>query len=275
MIVFNMRVRVIFSVIFLFIGFKVFSQRVVNIPIAPDFTIITTQNDTLNLYKALSQGKTVVLDLFQSSCGPCQVNSPIIDSAYKLAGSGSGNILFWGISNIDDNQTLNQFALNNNITFPLAGIEGKGDSAVLKLEEIAGPFGYPTYAVICPVEKTMYWHVNNPTTYNGFNTYYQSCNSTGNTIYSKKFANTIVNIFPNPAVDYVDIQFPLADKANVKIELISSTGEIVRSLKQPFTGNDEFKYRMLLNNIQDGNYYLTVYEDGNLIFAGILIKNRK
>lgn len=262
-------------IVFLLINVRIFSQRTINIPLAPDFTIISTQNDTLNLYKALLNGKIVVLDLFQTSCGSCQVNSPIIDSAFNLAGSGSGNILFWGISNVDDNQTLTQFAINNGISFPLSGIEGKGDSAVMKLEEIAGAFGYPTYAVICPNDKTMYWHINNPPTYNGFNNYYQNCNYLGVTLYSKNYANTLVNIFPNPASDYVDIKFLLYEKANIKIELISSAGDVVKSHKEFAFENNEFKYRMLLNNINDGNYYLTVYEDGNLIFAGMVIKNKK
>jgi len=271
----DMRVIALFIVFFLIIKFNIFSQRVGNIPLAPDFTVITTQNDTLNLYNILSQGKTVVLDLFQSSCVSCQLSSRIIDSAYKLAGSGTGNVLFWGISNIDNNQALQQFALDNGITFPLFGIEGKGDSAILKLEEITGAFGFPTFAVICPNDKSMYWQVNNPPTYNGFNAYYQNCQSTKVALHSKKYSNTIVTIFPNPAIDYIDIKFALADKANIKIELVNSTGEVVKTHKQFVLDNDEFKHRMLLNNMQDGNYYLTVYEDGNLIFAGIVIKTKK
>jgi len=269
-----MREITLYLVFLIVVNFNIFSQRVVNIPIAPDFTVVTTQNDTLSLYKSLSQGKIVVLDLFQSSCGSCQINSPIIDSAYKLAGSGNGNIIFWGISNIDDNQTLQQFAINNGITFPIAGIDGKGDSAILKIEDLVGAFGYPTYAVICPNDKSMIWNINNPPSYNGFTTYYQNCNASG-TLYSKKYTKTPVNIFPNPATDYLDINFFLSAKANIKIELINSNGEIVKSIKEFVSDETDYHQRILLNNIQDGNYYLTVYEDGNLVFAGIVIKHKK
>ncbi len=263
--------RNLLSLLLLVITFQLFAQKNINIPLANDFTVITSNNDTLSLYKTLNEGKTVVLDLFQITCGPCQTNTPIIDSAYKLLGSGQNNVVFWGISNADSNQDINQFCNNYQVDFPCAGIEGGGDSLINMLQNQLGYFGFPAYAVICPDDRTMHWQINNPPTYHGFDTYLNTCNSNGINKKSSK-DEKIIQIFPNPASEYVNININTTENARFRTELLNNMGE---KLKTQIFNSDQGNYnqfRLDLEGLKEGSYYLIVYQDGNLIYAGMLMK---
>lgn len=263
--------RNLISFLLLLTTFQLFAQKNINIPLANDFTVITSNNDTLSLYKTLNEGKTVVLDLFQITCGPCQTNTPIIDSAYKLHGSGQNNVVFWGISNADSNQDINEFCNTYHVSFPCAGIEGGGDSLINMLYNQLGYFGFPAYAVICPADRTMHWQVNSQPTYTGFDNYINSCNTIGiNKKESKE--DKMIQIFPNPATEFVNIKINTDEVARFRIELLSNMGE---KLKTQYFNSDQGnhnQFRLDLDGIKEGSYYLTVYQDGNLIYAGLLMK---
>lgn len=264
-------IKKFFLITLSFICFQTFAQKNINIPLANDFTIITTNHDTLNLYKTLGEGKTVVLDLFQVTCGPCQTNTPIIDSAFKLLGSGQNKVVFWGISNADSNNVINQFINNYNVSFPCAGIEGKGDSLINMLEYQMGSFGFPTYVVICPNDKSMHWQVNNPPTVQGFNSYINTCNAS--VIAQKSISgDKIVHIFPNPANEFVNLNIKTDEIANFKVELFSNMGEKLKTQNFISEQNGSNQFQLKLDGLKEGNYYITIYQEGNLIFAGLVMK---
>jgi len=254
------------------ISIPIFAQKNINIPLAQDFKIITSTHDTLHLYKALSEGKTVVLDLFQVSCGPCISNTPIIDSAFLFYGNNQNDVLFWGISNADSDNTLNQFINAYNVHFPCAGIEGSGDSVINLLEAQIGIFGFPTYAVICPTDKTMHWNINHPTTVHGFDQAINTCSTTNVLKNNNTNGDEKVKIYPNPTSDFVDVEIRLEHAANLKCDLLGSMGERISSQEYPDVQNGLSKFKMSFEKMHEGNYYLTIYEDGNLVFAGMIVK---
>ncbi len=263
--------RKVFILIFSFICISGFAQRNVNIPLASDFSIITTNNDTLNLFKTLSEGKTVVLDLFQVTCGPCQTNTPVIDSAFVLWGSGQNNVVFWGISNADSNNVINQFKATYNVHFPCAGIEGWGDSLINKLQTQLGVFGFPAYAVICPGDKAMHWQVNNQPTVHGFDNYINNCNAS-KIVQKKSTGDKLVQFFPNPTSDFININVKSDEEASFRVELLSNMGEKLRSQTYSTSQNGDNQFKLKLDGLKEGNYYLTVYQDWNLIYAGMVMK---
>ncbi len=256
------------------VSINIYAQKNVTIPLAPDFKIITSTNDTLHLYKALSEGKTVVLDLFQVTCGPCLSNTPIIDSAYLSFTNNQSNVVFWGISNADSNNAINQFISNYNVHFQCAGIEGLGDSLINLLEAQIGAFGFPTYAVICPTDKTMHWNINQPATVHGFDQAINTCNAVNLSENRKATGNEKVKVYPNPTSDYVDVEIKLEHSANLRCDLLGSMGEKISSQEYPNVQNGLSMFKISFNGMHKGNYYLTIYEDGNLIFAGMIVNAR-
>ncbi|MFZ4414448.1 MAG: T9SS type A sorting domain-containing protein [Bacteroidales bacterium] len=263
--------QIIFSILSI-ISIHLFAQKNVNIPLAQDFKIITSDHDTLHLFKALSEGKTVVLDFFQISCGSCLSNTPIIDSAFLMYGSNQSDILFWGISNVDSNNAIHQFINTYNVHFPCAGIEGLGDSVVRLLENQMGAFGFPVYAVICPTDKTMHWNINNPATVHGFDQAINTCTSSDIHDKSKTTGDEKVKIFPNPTADFVNVEIKLEHTANLSCDLLGSMGEKISSKNYMDVQNGLSKFKISFESMREGNYYLTIYEDGNLVFAGMIVK---
>ena len=249
----------------------VIAQKNVNIPLANDFKIISSKNDTLHLYKTLAEGKTVILDFFQVTCSACVINIPVIDSAFSLLVNGLQNVVFWGISNKDSNKILEQFIDNYNVKFPCAGVEGFGDSVVNIFTSQMGVFGFPTYAVICPYDQTMHWQVNNPPNSTGFNQYINICNST-NIIKKQVKGKEIVQVYPNPAKKYINIRLFNDESALYRIDILSNMGEVLKTNTFQSINQDDKLFKINLDNLKERNYYITIYQDGNLIYAGMLIK---
>jgi hypothetical protein len=134
-----------------------------------------------------------------------------------------------------------------------------------------GYFGFPTYAVICPNDRTMHWQINNPPIYNGFDSYINICNNIGITE-KQRNDDKIIQIYPNPATEFVNIKINTDEVARFRIELLSNMGE---KLKTEYFNSDQGnhnQFRLDINGIKEGSYYLTVYQDGNLIFAGLVMK---
>jgi thiol-disulfide isomerase/thioredoxin len=86
---------------------------------AIDFTLADIDGNVVNLYDELANGKTIILDFFSTSCGGCALAAPIIDSIYRQFGSGTENLLVWGIADVSsNNEAIQVFIDNTGITYP-------------------------------------------------------------------------------------------------------------------------------------------------------------
>ena len=50
---------------------------------APDFTVQTTEGEELTLSKVLEEKEVVVLNIFTTWCGPCEIEFPEFESTYQ------------------------------------------------------------------------------------------------------------------------------------------------------------------------------------------------
>lgn len=142
---------------------------------ALDFTVTDTDGNTLHLFEALDNGKTVLLDFFFTTCSFCQQYAPIIEQVYQNTGAGSGDIYFWGLDYGDTDAEVIAYKQAYGVTNPCAsGIEGNANAAIQLYIDNFNFIGYPTYTVICP-DRTVYWDVNYPPNVNGFNQYFDNC----------------------------------------------------------------------------------------------------
>lgn len=117
---------------------------------APDFSMTDTYGTEWNLYEQLEQGTTVVLDFFYVACVPCQTQSPEIAIMYNDYMTSNMDVLVLGISNRDDNASVEQFDQTYNITYPTAGDQGGGDTITELYQSWFSFFAWPWYAVVCP-----------------------------------------------------------------------------------------------------------------------------
>lgn len=86
---------------------------------AIDFTLTDIEGVTVNLFDELANEKTVILNFFSTDCGSCILEVPIVDSVYRQFGSGTGELLAWGlVSMYDAVADIEQFVIDNEISFP-------------------------------------------------------------------------------------------------------------------------------------------------------------
>lgn len=131
------------------------------IPVAPDFTVTDVNSQVHHLYaNYLNQGKTVVLEIFNSTCSPC--NSIVSDfkSLYEVWGGGSGEVQFFALTdkNADTNPVIFDYMISHNLNFPCVSKDGGSLSAVTPYKD--GTFGpwtaNPTFVVIAPDGTVQY-----------------------------------------------------------------------------------------------------------------------
>lgn len=122
---------------------------------APNFMVTDAHANTHRLYEDyLNQGKTVVLELFFTTCPPCNSIAPQFQSLYEDWGEGTGDVQFIGLSvlSTDNNTKVIDYEDRHGLTFPGAGSEGGSLDAVGPYKD--GTFGFyigtPTFVVIAP-----------------------------------------------------------------------------------------------------------------------------
>ncbi|RKX17941.1 MAG: hypothetical protein DRP35_10085 [Candidatus Zixiibacteriota bacterium] len=150
-----MNLKLFLSVFFIVGTFLANAQKftTVRASIAPNFTMVSMDGDTFNLYTELNAGKIVVLDFFATACPSCQQNTPKLDSVWQAYGYGGDSLWVWGIecSFGDSNyvQHINDFETNFGGQFPIFSTFQNTDSVLT----IYGITWTPQYYLICPDTK--------------------------------------------------------------------------------------------------------------------------
>ncbi len=129
--------------------------------LAPDFTITDSQGQSHTLYADyLNQGKSVMIEIFFTTCPPCNAIAPYMEPLYEEWGSGNNDVEFFDLSDksFDLNTLVNNYKTNHGHTYPAAGSEGGSLAAVSPYKAgMFGPFtGTPTFIVIAPDGTVQY-----------------------------------------------------------------------------------------------------------------------
>ncbi|MBS1745089.1 MAG: fibronectin type III domain-containing protein [Bacteroidetes bacterium] len=80
-----------------------------------------------------------------------------------------------------------------------------------------------------------------------------------------------INIFPNPVNSTATINFRLNKNSNIELTVVDQYGRVLKSeLKKVQSGGD-LKTQLSTANISDGNYFLVLKQDGNVIGRTVLV----
>ncbi len=150
----------IFTILATF-GMLTFAIAQTTPPLAPDFTVTTSDGVQRSLYADyLDQGKAVVLQLFFTTCPICVEMSPLLEPFYYEWGSGSGPVEFISLSirANDSNDDVKRYKSMVGHSFPGVGNDGGSLTAIQPYTN--GTYGFfassPTFVVIAPDRSVQY-----------------------------------------------------------------------------------------------------------------------
>lgn len=215
----------LFGLSFLFFPFLANAQ--VGSP-APNFTVTDTQGQTHTLYDYLEAGKTVVLDFFFTTCGPCQFYSPQVNLAYEKYGCNNADVIFMSIDWDDTDAQVQIYDEEYQINYPsISGIDGGGNEVVIAYNVN----GFPTFYVI-DSSKIIIAQIS-PPTLQVFDFNFEllgiaptDCSTTS--IWEKDSSEQL-GLFPNPTTeDILNVLLPDGEKGLFLYNIFDSTGKIVQ-----------------------------------------------
>lgn len=130
-------------------------------PNAPNFSVVDVNGLSHQLYSGyLNQGKTVVLEVFNSTCSPCNTIAPLVQTLNETWGGGDSDVVFFEMSdqNSDTNPLVSSFQITHNHSFIGVSKDGGSIAAVAPYKD--GTFGpwidAPTFVVIAPDKSVQY-----------------------------------------------------------------------------------------------------------------------
>lgn len=80
------------------------------------------------------------------------------------------------------------------------------------------------------------------------------------------------SVYPNPAIDRINISFNITEPENVSIELFSVDGKLVSELAKDYLLNGEHNFNYDVSTINAGIYFVKVSEGKNSHYKKVMIK---
>jgi thiol-disulfide isomerase/thioredoxin len=87
----------------------------------------------------LNIGKTVVLEIFNTTCSPCNSIAPLLQPLYEDWGGGDADVEFFALTDkpADSNPVIFNYLIDHNLTFP--GVSTSGGSITAATPYENGP----------------------------------------------------------------------------------------------------------------------------------------
>lgn len=224
--------------------------------LAPDFTVTDINGQAHHLYADyLNQGKTVMLEVFYTTCPPCNAIAPLVEPLYQEWGAGDYDVEFFLMTdkNADTNPLVSAFHNTYNETFPAISKSGGSLDAVQPYKNGSfGPWsGTPTFVVIAP-DGSVQYDVDGP-----------NDNATIEAIDAALAATGAVKpTIEQPVQVSGQLQFfeGSSGVGNARVQVVDANGTIINEVTS--NANGSYSLDILLSEVQPG-WQLKVAKDGN------------
>jgi thiol-disulfide isomerase/thioredoxin len=229
--------------------------------VAENFNIKTPTGETVNLFNILDGGQYAVIDFFNVTCGPCQTYAPDVQMSYTHFGSNEQEVFYMGISYSGNNQMIIEWDQTYGITFPtISGTEGGGYDVhidygiqtvptivlVAPNHDIIGQLHIPAYIPdVISIDSMLMAHGLNPVFTGDFSDH--------------EVVSTQLNVYPNPASNYLDVSADINPDRETRIEVYSMTG--MKMISENLSGNGSLQKRIDLQRLATGIYLVALIED--------------
>lgn len=201
-----------------------------------DFTIVSIDGDSINLYDITASGQYVYIDFFFVDCGPCQVTAPHFNELHERYGCNEGDIYCMSVNTgQDDDDYVETYEEDYGGDYaPCPITSGDGDAGDVNTD--FNPAYYPTICLIGPDNKLLnsdIWPITSYQTFvdalvdEGFTPELMECSAVGIEEIEEDYS---LVAYPNPANNFVKIELQ-GKSIDVKhIDIINSIGQNVLSI---------------------------------------------
>ena len=232
-------------------------------PSVPNYDVVGSKGELVNVHELLAQNKTIVLDFFASWCAPCQITTPILNDWYEQNGSGAGDLEVIGIDiePNDDNDVVN--SLEWGATYPKVAFTPDNELYRLHFNDIHGlnTGQLPYFVMICPSPDNVadsevlavQIGIPQPPTFDFWQPDLESCIE-GITSTENPNENNQVVLYPNPSSGIVALDLTDDQEGPVGISIMSVDGEEIESKQVDTTST----IRLDLGHLDPGLYLIRI-----------------
>ena len=82
-----------------------------------------------------------------------------------------------------------------------------------------------------------------------------------------------MKLFPNPAKEYLNIEYTLTEDGPVTLEVYSITGQLVHSASLGMQKSGEYQYQWSSSKVAPGTYISAIRQNQGVITRKVIIKN--
>ncbi len=238
---------------------------------AYNFTVSDIDGNSHTLNDYLNAGKTVILDVFATWCGPCQNSVGTLDDIYADFGpSGTNEVMVLSLEADMNTTDEASYKSTYGVTNPIVAL----DSYLITSQFDWGDLGYsyPSFYVICP-----------DGTWKGFAGYSSLAQLDSdlrgdladcglNNI--EEVSNTIsVSVYPNPQISGESVQITVGTEqsSETKISVYSTIGQLVSSQTTQLVAGEN-TLEIETGNFVSGVYLISVETEGNRTTQKLIIE---
>ena len=240
---------------------------------AVNFSVKDVHGNSIELFEILNNGQFVLIDFFNTSCGPCIFYAPDIQAAYEDFGCNDGDVFFLGIDKGSDNAAVLAFDSIYGIQFPNVSGSNGGGNQVHKEYNIQG---VPTQVLIAPDKIILNQQIWPPTQGNidtailNAGCVMQPCYTQLNE-FENKVNHDILSINPNPAKNIINLNIKVKKIRNLSVEIYSLIGERVLKVPDKTYENGRHIINLSTANIPEGIYFVNLSEKKKVLSTTKLI----
>jgi len=233
---------------------------------AVDFSLPDTAGNTVSLSDF--KGDVVLLNFFATWCGPCQIESPMLEDSIWQAYKDKGLTII-GLDFQEETALLIEFIAEYQLTYPmLRDTAGQVFNAY-------GLRGFPTNFIINREGTIAYFE-------EGFNIpvmqhKVDSLLNVSSISDAGKFASIVpksielISTYPNPFNSETSIKFRLNSAGNVNMKIFDITGREITSKLYQFSSGEQ-RIQLNMNNSASGIYFFSLNTEAESIVGKLILQ---
>lgn len=233
---------------------------------ATNFTANDCAGTSHTLFNELDAGKVIVIG-WAMPCGSCIGPMQAAYTAVQgFSSSHPGRVYFYAVDDYANTScsTFSSWVNTNGMTNST-----KFSSSAISMSDY-GSSGMPKVIVLGGANHAIFYNANdNNISGTAVTSAITSALNATTGIDEAGEIITGINVFPNPASNYIDVAYFLQSPAGVEIEIFNMVGESMYKYQSPTTNAGDFKRRIDVSYLEHGIYYVKVraglHENTNMI----------